>query len=43
MIRPLTKIVIYKMDRVFELLDEVDIENAGRIRFDGENIWIPAD
>ena len=42
-IRPLTKIVIYKMDRVFELLDEVDIENAGRIRFDGENIWIPAD
>jgi len=43
MIRPLTKIVIYKMDRVFELLDEVDLENAGRIRFDGENIWIPAD
>jgi len=42
-IRPLTKIVIYKMDRVFELLDEVDINNAGRIRFDGENIWIPAD
>jgi len=42
-IRPLTKIVIYRMDRVFELLDEVDIENAGRIRFDGENIWIPAD
>jgi len=42
-IRPLTKIVIYKMDRVFELLDEVDIENAARIRFDGENIWIPAD
>ncbi len=43
LILPLTKIVIYRMDRVFELLDQVDYRNAGRIRFDGENIWIPAD
>ena len=43
LILPLTKIVIYKMDRVFELLDQVDVRNASRIRFDGENIWIPAD
>ena len=43
LILPLTKIVIYKMDRVFELLDQVDYHNAGRIRFDGENIWIPAE
>lgn len=43
LIMPLTKIVIYKMDRVFELLDQLDVPNAGRIRFDGENIWIPAD
>jgi hypothetical protein len=43
MIRPLTKIVIYRMDRVFELLDQVDVRDAGRIRFDGENIWIPAE
>jgi len=43
LILPLTKIVIYKMDRVFELLDQVDIHNAGSIRFDGENIWIPAE
>jgi hypothetical protein len=42
-IRPLTKIVIYKMDRVFDLLDEVDLQDAGRIRFDGENIWITAE
>ncbi len=43
LIMPLTKIVIYRMDRVFELLDQVDVRNAGRIRFDGENIWIPAE
>ncbi len=43
LIQPLTKIVIYKMDRVFELVDQVDYHNAGRIQFDGENIWIPAD
>ena len=43
LILPLTKIVIYKMDRVFALLDQVDVRNAGRIRFDGENIWILAE
>ncbi len=43
LLRPLTKIVVYKMDRVFELLDQVDYHNVNRIRFDGENIWIPAD
>ncbi len=43
LILPLTKIVIYRMDRVFELLDQVDVRNAGSIRFDGENIWIPAE
>lgn len=42
-IRPLTKIVVYRMDRIFELLDQVDYHNVNRIRFDGENIWIPAD
>jgi len=43
MILPLTKIVVYRMDRAFELLDQVDYHNVNRIRFDGENIWIPAD
>ena len=43
LIRPLTKIVIYKMDRIFEFLDQVDYHKVNRIRFDGENIWIPAD
>lgn len=43
LIRPLTKIVVYKMDRVFDLLDQLDDRSAGRIRFDGETIWIPAE
>ena len=43
MIRPLSKIVIYNMDRVFALLDEIDYSRVNRIQFDGENLWIPAD
>ncbi|MES0350562.1 MAG: hypothetical protein ABUK19_07560 [Desulfobacteria bacterium] len=41
-IYPLSKIVIYNMDRVFALLDAIDYENVNRIEFDGETIWLPA-
>ena len=43
MIRPLSKIVVYNMDRVFALLDQVDYNRVNRIQFDGENLWIPAE
>ena len=43
LILPLTKIVIYNMDQVFSLLDQIDYENVNRIHFDGETIWIPAE
>ncbi|MEE8399729.1 MAG: hypothetical protein V3S89_12035, partial [Desulfobacterales bacterium] len=43
MIHPQTKLVIYNMDRVFGLLDQIDYERVNRIEFDGETLWIPAE
>ncbi len=42
LIEPLSKIVIYNMSEVFALLDEITFNNVDRLRYDGENIWIPA-
>lgn len=42
LLKPLTKIVVYSMDDVFNLLNEIDYDNVDSIRFDGETIWIPA-
>jgi hypothetical protein len=42
LIEPRTKIVIYKMDRVFAFLEQVDYENINRIQFDGDTLWVPS-
>lgn len=42
LLQPLSKIVIYRMDEVFTLLQEINYDNIDRIQFDGKNIWIPA-
>jgi hypothetical protein len=39
---PLTKIVIYNMERIFSLLDQIDYEHLNRIQFDGVTVWIPS-
>ncbi len=39
---PLTKIVIYNMERIFSLLDQIDYEHLNRIQFDGITVWIPS-
>ncbi len=41
-IRPLSKIVIYSMDRVLALLEGIDYRRIDQIRFDGEILWLPA-
>lgn len=41
-IHPLSKIVVFNMAQVFDLLNQVDYNNIKHIRYDGENIWIPA-
>lgn len=43
LIEPHSKIIVYKMDRVFELLEQIDFGNINRIRFDGDTLWIPAE
>ncbi len=41
LLEPLSKIVVYNMDEVFSLLQEINYENIDRIQFDGKTIWIP--
>jgi len=43
LIRPLSKIVIYNMERIFALLDRIDYKLINRIEFDGETLWLPAE
>ena len=43
LLQPLSKIVVYNMDEVFSLLQEVNYENIDRIQFDGQTIWIPTE
>jgi hypothetical protein len=42
LIEPRSKIVVYKMDRVFAFLEQVDYENIDRIQFDGDTLWVPS-
>ncbi|WP_300458492.1 hypothetical protein [Desulfobacula sp.] len=42
LVEPLSKIVVYNMEEIFSLLQEVDYHNINRIHFDGKTIWIPA-
>lgn len=42
LIEPQSKIVVYKMDRVFAFLEQVDYTNINRIQFDGDTLWVPA-
>ncbi len=41
LIYPLSKVVVYNMDRIFVFLDRID-NNANHIQFDGETLWIRA-
>ena len=42
LIHPLSKIVVFNMTKVFDLLKDVDYRDMDQIQFDGENIWLPA-
>ena len=42
MIHSLSKIVVFNMGQAFDLLNQIDYENITEIRFDGENLWVPA-
>ncbi|MBW1745342.1 MAG: hypothetical protein JRG74_02265 [Deltaproteobacteria bacterium] len=40
LIYPLSKVVVFNMDRIFALLNQIDYNNTNRIQFDGETLWI---
>lgn len=40
-INPLEKVVIYNMTEVTDLLNTIDYNTVGQIRFDGKRLWIP--
>ena len=42
-IHPLSKIVVYNMNQVFALLNQIDYNQVNLIHFDGETLWIPAE
>jgi hypothetical protein len=42
-IEPLTKIVIYQMQEVFDILNSIDYSNVQQIQFDGSTLWVPAE
>jgi hypothetical protein len=42
-IQPLSKIVVYNMNQVFALLNQIDYDQVNLIHFDGETLWIPAE
>ncbi len=41
LIEPLSKLVIYNMDDVLEMLSDIDLDQLDQIRFDGTTLWIP--
>ncbi len=41
LIHPLGKIVIFRFDEFFAMLDRIDSENVHHIEFDGETLWMP--
>ncbi|OQY11444.1 MAG: hypothetical protein B6I31_04925 [Desulfobacteraceae bacterium 4572_19] len=41
-IEPMSKIVVYNMNEVFSMLNQIDYSQADNIQFDGETIWLPA-
>ncbi len=43
LIFPLSKIVVYNMNRIFALLDHIAYQHVNEIQYDGETIWIPAE
>ena len=43
MIHPLSKIVVFNMGQVFELLDRLAYGDIENIEFDGDNLWLPAE
>ena len=40
-IQPNSKIIVYNMEEVFDLLGKIDYSKINEIHFDGKVIWLP--
>lgn len=43
LIVPLNKIIVYNMDQIFKLLNQIDYNQVDHIMFDGDTIWLTND
>jgi len=41
-IQPLSRIAVFNMGQVLNLFSRINYDNIRQVRFDGENLWIPA-
>ncbi|MBI9074986.1 MAG: hypothetical protein JEZ02_06205 [Desulfatibacillum sp.] len=41
LIQPLSKVVVYNMTHVFDLLRQIDYSQVNMIQFDGDTLWLP--
>lgn len=42
LLNPSSEIVVFHMEEIFSLLDQIDLSKVDHIRFDGRNLWIPS-
>jgi len=43
LIRPKSKIIVYNMNEIFALLNDIDFGSIDSLKFDGASLWIPTE
>jgi hypothetical protein len=43
LLHPLSKIAVFNIDQALALFKQIDYRQVDRVRFDGKNLWIPAE
>jgi hypothetical protein len=42
-LQPLSKIAVFNIGQTFDLFKQIDYRQLNKVRFDGKNLWIPAE
>lgn len=43
LLKPKSKVIVYNMNEIFALLNDIDFGSIDRLQFDGETLWIPTE
>ena len=43
LLQPLTKIAVFNIGQALDLFKQIDYRQVDRVRFDGKNLWVPAE